>query len=317
MAKKVLANQPITKNEAMQLYEQPIEELCHHANKIRKHFCQDAFDICTIINVKSGRCSENCKFCAQSIHNNTNINNYPLLDTDKILEQAKLNDEEGILRFSLVTSGRNLSDAEIDKACCSIRKIKETTDLSICVSFGLLNQEQYAKLKAAGVSRIHNNLETSSKNFPNICTTHTFADKINAIKAAQAAGLQVCSGVLMGLGESIEDRIDTALTLRDLNINSVPINMLNPIPGTPLADSCTLTPEEMQRIVATYRFILPKAFIRLAGGRSLLKDNGRSCFLSGANATISGNMLTTTGATIASDLQLIKSLGYKVVLINE
>ncbi len=317
MTKKVIANQQITKAEALLLYKQPLDELCHQANEIRKHFCKNTFDICTIINAKSGLCSENCRFCAQSAYNKTNVSVYPLLNTHSILEQARLNDQDGMLRFALVTSGRSLTDDEIDKVCHSIRTIKETTNLLVCASFGLLNKEQYSKLKNAGVSRVHNNLETSSKNFPNICTTHTFADKVNAIKAAQEAGLEVCSGGIMGLGESVEDRIDMALTLRELGINSVPINILNPIPCTPLENNDTLTPTDIQRIVATYRFILPNAFLRLSGGRSLLKDQGRSCFLSGANAAISGNMLTTTGTTIASDLELIKSLGYRVEVINE
>ena len=167
------------------------------------------------------------------------------------------------------------------------------------------------------MTRVHNNLETSRRNFPNICTTHKFDDKIQAIRAAQAAGLAVCSGGIMGLGETAEDRIDMALTLRELGVLSIPVNMLNPIPGTPFENNERLTPEDMQRIVAVYRFILPQAFIRLAGGRGLMPDKGKSCFTSGANAAISGDMLTTAGITTKTDMALLKELGYEVKICNE
>ena len=180
----------------------------------------------------------------------------------------------------------------------------------MCVSFGLLSEEQFSRVKKAGASRVHNNLETSRRNFPNVCTTHTFEDKVHAIKAAKAAGLSVCSGGIMGLGETEEDRIDMALTLRELGIKSVPINMLNPIPGTPYEGMVPLTVDDMRRIVAVYRFILPDAFIRLAGGRGLMKDKGEGCFRSGANAAISGDMLTTAGYTIETDMEMLHKLGF-------
>src|SRR5699024_3586927 len=182
---------------------------------------------------------------------------------------------------------------------------------------GLLGEAQYRRLKPAGVTRVHNNLETSRRNFPNIYTTHTFADKLRAIRAAQSAGLFVCSGGIMGLGETIEDRIDMALTIRELEIKSVPVNMLNPIPGTPLGENEPLSAEDMCRIVAVYRFLLPDAAIRLAGGRGLLADKGRSCFMSGANAAISGDMLTTAGITTEADKQMFKELGYEARRLGE
>lgn len=317
LGNEILEGKMITKQEAIELYGQPLQELCQKANEIRKQFCSNRFDICTIINGKSGRCSENCRFCAQSAYSHTNAAEYPLLPAEEIVAQAKVNDKQGVLRYSIVTSGKRLSDQEVDKMCEAVQKIKEETDISICISFGLLKEEQYRKLKAAGVTRVHNNLETSWKNFPNICTTHTFEDKVNAIRAAQAAGLSVCSGGIMGLGETPEDRIDMALTLRELGIKSVPVNMLNPIPGTPLGQNKKLTAEDMCRIVAVYRFILPDASIRLAGGRGLLPDKGRSCFLSGANAAISGDMLTTAGITVETDMKLLKELGYEVRYCNE
>lgn len=314
---KILNGERITKEEAMKLYEQPLEMLCQTADEIRRQFCSDTFDICTIINGKSGRCSENCRFCAQSAHNHTDSPEYPLLSADEIVKQAKLNARQGVLRYSIVTSGRCLSEEEVDKMCEAVRQIRKESGIAVCISFGLLNEAQYRKLKEAGVTRVHNNLETSRRNFPNICTTHTFEDKVKAIRAAQAAGLTVCSGGIMGLGETPEDRIDMAFTLRGLGIKSVPVNMLNAIPGTPLAQNKRLTTEDMRRIVAVYRFILPDAFIRLAGGRGLMADKGAGCFLSGANAAISGDMLTTAGITVETDMKLLNELGYKVRYCNE
>lgn len=314
---QVINGKKISKEEALFLYRQPLLELCGSADKIRKYFCSDQFDICTIINAKSGSCSENCKFCAQSAHNHTCAATYPLLSKEEILAQAKINHEQGVLRYSIVTSGKRLSDAEVDLMCEVVREIKEKIGISVCVSFGLLNEQQFRKLKEAGVTRVHNNLETSRRNFQNICTTHKFDDKIQAIRAAQAAGLSVCSGGIMGLGETAEDRIDMALTLRELGVLSIPVNMLNPIPGTPFENNERLTPEDMQRIVAVYRFILPQASIRLAGGRGLMPDKGKSCFTSGANAAISGDMLTTAGITTKTDMALLKELGYEVKICNE
>lgn len=312
LCERVLSGETITREQALDLYNQPLEPLCAAADRIRRTFCQDAFDLCTIINGKSGKCSENCKFCAQSAHNHTGAAVYPLLSAEEITAEAKKNDAQGVLRYSIVTSGKRLSDDEVEAMCEAVRQIRAETGISVCVSFGLLDQKQYEKLRDAGVTRVHNNLETSRRNFPNICTTHTYDDKIAAIRAAQAAGLTVCSGGIMGLGETVEDRIDMALTLRELDIHSVPVNVLNPISGTPLEHCIPLTEDEVRRIVAVYRFLLPDASIRLAGGRGLLLDKGRACFLSGANAAISGDMLTTAGITVETDRRMLQELGYEV-----
>ncbi len=313
MKNDVLSGKLIGKEEALALIDAPLDELCYAANEIRNFFCGNSFDLCTIINGKSGRCSEDCKYCAQSVFSHSEIKEYGLLDEDKIVSAAKYNNERGVSRYSIVTSGKAVSDAELDKICESVRKIISETGMSVCVSLGLLNETQFAKLKSAGVDRIHNNLETSRNYFSKICTTHGYDDKISAIKAAKKAGFFVCSGGLMGLGESMEDRIDMALELRELGIRSVPVNMLDPIPGTALEHNKILDDDEMRRIVAIFRFILPDAFIRLAGGRRLLGDHGKKCFVSGANAAISGDMLTTSGFSIQSDIKMIKELGYEVV----
>ena len=236
------------------------------------------------------------------------------ISKEEILADAKKQAAQGVLRYSIVTAGKALSDAEIDIMCDTIRQIRQETTLSVCVSFGLLTESQFCRLKETGVSRVHNNLETSERHFPNICTTHTFADKVSAIQAAQQAGLTVCSGGIMGMGETMADRIDMALALRDLGITSVPVNVLSPIPGTPFGEYPTLSEEEVLGILALYRFLLPAASIRMAGGRGLLPDGGKSCFLSGANAAITGDMLTTAGITVQTDLQMLTELGYEVKL---
>ncbi|MDO4287143.1 MAG: biotin synthase BioB [Eubacteriales bacterium] len=300
----------ISREQALELAEAPLQELCTAANEIRKHFCGNGFDICTIINAKSGKCSENCKFCAQSAHYHTGAETYAMLDTQSIVAQAKNNDSRGVLRYSLVTSGKRLTADEVAQECESIRAVREQTGIAVCISNGLLDEASYRKLREAGATRVHNNLETSRRNFPNVCTTHTFDEKCNAIRAAKAAGLSVCSGGIVGMGETMEDRIDLVLELRELDVHSIPVNMLNPVPGTPYEHLPKLTNDDMCRIVAVFRFLIPDASIRLAGGRGLLPDKGRACFCSGANAAISGDMLTTAGITIETDMALLKELGY-------
>ncbi|MCI9059002.1 MAG: biotin synthase BioB [Lachnospiraceae bacterium] len=311
LKKKVLEGYQISKEEALALAEMPLEELTQAADEIRQKFCKNQFDLCTIINGKSGKCSENCKYCAQSSFYPTDVESYPLLGTEELLKQAEYSSKRGVPRYSIVTSGKKLSSREVEQVCESIRQIKEHVDISVCVSFGLLEEEEFRKVKEAGAVRVHNNLEASANYFPNVCTTHTQKDKIDSLQAAEKAGLSICSGGIMGLGESMEDRIDLAFTLRELGVQSVPVNMLNPIPGTPYENNPRLTEEEMCRIVAVFRFILPKAFIRLAGGRGLMQDQGRRCFQSGANAAITGDMLTTAGITIQKDMEMLEELGYQ------
>ena len=304
----------LEKEEIMPLEHAPLEELCRAADEIRRHFCKDRFDLCTIINGKCGKCSEDCKYCAQSAHYATACReSYPLLSTEKIVEQAKRSAARGVLRYSVVTRGRRLSETEIEQVCESIRAVRREAGIEVCVSFGLLGEADFVKLKEAGASRVHCNLETSRRYFPQVCTTHTYADKIETLRAAKRAGLDVCSGGIMGLGEMMEDRIDMALTARELGVTSIPVNVLNPIPGTPYENNRTLTNEEVRRIVAMFRFALPDAMIRLAGGRGLLGDKGEKCFAGGANAAISGDMLTTAGITVETDMALLEQMGYTVI----
>lgn len=314
LKQKVLNGGEITREEAISLADAPIDELCAAANEIRERFCGDIFDMCTIINGKSGRCSENCKYCAQSAHYNTLCEEYPLLSTEKLVEGALYNYERGVLRYSIVCSGKRLSVSEVDSLCESIRAIKKACPIKICISAGLLDEASFRKLKDAGVDRVHNNLESSRRFFPEVCTTHSFDDKITAINAAKSAGLEVCSGGILGLGEMFEDRIDMVLEARKLGVKSIPVNILNPIPNTPFEKNPVLSEEEAVRTVAIFRFLIPDGQIRLAGGRGLLSDMGKSLFRSGANAAISGDMLTTRGISIDNDMKMCDELGYRVEL---
>ncbi len=309
---KILKGYLLNREELLALSNAPLNELTQAADEIRKYFCSEAFDLCTIINGKSGRCSEDCKYCAQSVHYRACIEEYPLKKEEEILELARYNAQKGVHRYSIVTSGRCLTDDEVERVCDAVKRIRQETDIQVCVSLGLLSRENFKKLRDAGVTRVHNNLETSRSNFPNVCTTHTYDDKLEAIRAAMEAGLEVCSGGIMGIGETMEDRIDMALTIRELGVCSIPINFLNPIPGTPYENNERLSGEEQKRIVAIFRFAVPNGFIRLAGGRGLLEDCGESCFLSGANAAISGDMLTTSGISIENDKKMLAGLGYQL-----
>ena len=315
LKEKILNGGLIEREEALLLVPEPLEELAKAADEIRRKICGDGFDLCTIVNGKCGKCSEDCKYCAQSAHYHTSCEeSYPLLDTETLLEDAKRREAQGVLRYSIVTSGRALSDREVDQVCESIRAIRRETSIQVCVSFGLLTEAQFRKIKEAGASRVHCNLESSARYFKEVCTTHTYEEKIETLKAARRAGLSICSGGILGLGETFADRIDMVLTARSLGVKSIPMNLLNPIPGTPYGRRTPLTNEEACRCAALFRFLIPDASIRLAGGRGLVGDKGKACFQSGANAAISGDMLTTAGITVETDRALIKELGFEVKL---
>ena len=304
-------NYVTTREDAIKLLDADLDELTTAANEIREKLHGKNFDFCSIINGRSGRCSENCKYCAQSSYYHTGAPEYKLLGVEEILADAKKREAAGIPRYSIVTSGRTLTKNDVEQISETIRRIKKETKLSVCLSSGLLNREQFDQLKAAGLTRFHNNLETYRRHFPDVCTTHTYDDKIAALQNALAAGLEICSGGIMGLGETMEDRIDMCIDLRELGVKSTPINVLNAIPGTPFENLPKVTNDEFCRIVAIYRFINPKAYLRLAGGRGVLGDDGERAFKSGANATITDDMLTTSGVKSAKDFELVKKLGFE------
>jgi biotin synthase len=289
-----------------------LTELRRGADEIRKHFCGNEMDLCTIINGRSGHCSENCKYCAQSAHHHTNCEVYGFLDQDKIVQAALANEKEGADRFAIVTSGRTLAGADFEKCIAVFKRMQQECKIELCASLGFLTAEQFHRLHQAGVTSYHENIETSRRYFPSICTTHTYEEKIETIKTAKKEGFCVCSGGIIGMGETWEDRLDMAISLAELGIESIPINALMPIPGTPLEHLPTLPPADILRTIAFFRYINPAANIRLAAGRKLLKNDGEEAFLGGASATITGNMLTTSGSTIKSDIHMLRQLGFKL-----
>ena len=294
------------------LLSSALDALCRAADFLRRGLRGEKVNLCTIISGKSGRCGEDCKYCAQSAFSRTGCEEYSFLDPEVIVAAAKVNEAEGVDRFSIVTSGKALTGADFEKAVRSYERLSSECQIALCASMGFLTAEQFQRLRQAGVTRYHDNIETSRRFFPQICTTHSFDQKLEAIRNAQQAGLSVCSGGIIGMGESWEDRIDMALTLSELGILSIPINVLIPVKGTPMEQRPLLKDEEVLRTVALFRFINPEAHIRLAGGRRILKENGRRCFEAGASAAITGNMLTTGGSTIAQDRAMLIALGRDV-----
>ncbi|EHK2363718.1 MAG: biotin synthase BioB [Clostridium perfringens] len=312
MKDKSLKNIKLTREEGLRLFNSNLEELIKEANNIRKEIHGDGIDLCSIINGKSGRCGEDCAFCAQSKYHKTNISEYPLLDYEKIKKVAKENEDEGVHRFSIVTSGRGLYGEEFERVITYYSNLNKELKINLCASHGIINKEFLIKLKKAGVKRYHHNLETSRNYYDKICKTHSYEERVKTIKNAKEAGLEVCSGGIIGLGETFLDRIDLAITLRELEIKSIPINVLSAIKGTKLQHMTPLNEEEILRTIAVFRFINPEAKIRLAGGRYLLKNFGENAFKAGANATITGNLLTTCGNKIKDDKRLIENIGMRI-----
>ena len=287
----------------------PLAELQQGAHELQEHFCGKHIDFCTILNGRSGRCGENCKYCAQAACHSTGIDEYDFLPKEEIIANAKANQDAGANRFAIVTSGRALKGRDFEKALDAYREMKETLTIDLCASHGLLDEEQFQALHDAGVTSYHHNIETSRRFFPEICTSHTYEDRIHTIKIAQKAGFCVCSGGIIGMGETWEDRLDMAISLSELGIESIPINALMAIPGTGMENRPALPAEDILRTIAFFRFINPTANIRLAAGRKLLPENGATAFRTGASASITGNMLTTSGTTIVEDMAMLKKLG--------
>ena len=303
IAEKIIAGERLSPSDDLNfLLDTPLDEVQQGAQLIQKHFCGNHVDLCTIIN-------GNCKYCAQAKNHHTGVDEYPFLPAEKILAAAKANEAAGVNRFSIVTSGRALTGADFEHALAAYKLLRENLKIDLCASHGILTADQFKKLRATGVTSYHHNIETSRRFFPQICTSHTYDDRINTIKLAQAAGFNVCSGGIIGLGETWQDRIDMAFELFSLGIKSIPVNALMAVKGTPLENQPPLSADEILRTIAVFRYINPAANIRLAAGRKLLPDFGASAFQHGASASITGNMLTTSGTTIRGDLEILARLG--------
>ncbi|TAG96876.1 MAG: biotin synthase BioB [Oscillatoriales cyanobacterium] len=320
LVEQIIKGYRINRDEALALTEIDGQEnillLCSAADRVRQACCGNTVDLCSIINVKSGNCSENCGFCSQSAHHpGENVPIYGLKTSDEILAQAKAAEEAGAKRFCLVSQGKGIKhnspkSSEFDQILDTVRRIIDETNIKPCCALGEVSVEQAQELRAAGVTRYNHNLESSEQFFPNIVTTHKWSDRTATIKNLKAAGIQACSGGIIGMGESWEDRIDLALSLRELEVESVPVNLLSPRKGTPLGDVPQLNPYEALKAIAIFRLLLPEQIIRYAGGREAVMGELQHLGLkAGINAMLVGHYLTTMGQPAEQDRAMLESLG--------
>ena len=311
--KKAVEYEPLSKEEALGILRVPddyVPFLVHFAQKVkRRFFPENEIEFCSIINAKSGACSEDCSFCAQSKFYRTPINVYGLVPKEEMVEGAERGVEFGANRYCIVLSGKKATPEEVERIAEAVREIKEKVPINVCVSAGTLDEESLRKLKEAGVRRINHNLETSKNFFPKIVTTHSWEERFETIKRVKKVGLSTCSGGIFGMGESEEDRVDLALTYRSLEVDSIPLNFLMPIPGTPLENAPGVKPLEALKIIAMFRFTNPKAELRLCGGREqTLRDfHGMAALM--VNAVMVGGYLTRAGRDVRKDYQLLEDLG--------
>ena len=313
LKERIINGGRISFREALDLAESPHrEELYEAAAEITKHFGKPEFNPCSIINARAGKCSENCKWCAQSGHYHTDSDVHGIIDAEKVVTQAKYDEKKGVKRFCQVTSGRAVKGEALKKICDNYRQLKKETNMFLCGSLGLLEKEDLQQLWDAGMRRYHCNLEAAPSYFGELCTTHTIDDKIETLKAAREIGFQLCSGGIIGMGETREQRIELGEKLREVAPDSIPINILHPIKGTPLEDMPLIDEDEILLTIAIYRFLHPKAELRFAGGRKRLSREAQLKALHiGINSAVVGDLLTTVGSAIDEDRQLALDAGYK------
>lgn len=307
----MINNKEYTKEELLDLYEKPLEELIELSHEVTIENFDNKVEACSIISAKTGACSENCKYCAQSKHNHAEIECHPLLDVETVKKAALSAKENGATRFCIVTSGRVPTGSDFEKILEMIKEVASIDGIHCCASLGLLSEEQVKQIKEASVERYNHNINTSEHYHNHICTTHNFEDRVNTVKMVKKYGMEACCGVIIGMGESREDRIEMALSLRQLNPKTVPINFLNPIKGTPLEDyEDKISEEEILKTICIFRLALPKSLLRYAGGRTtrLSKYNQKLGIIAGINSLLVGNYLTTTGSKSEEDKEMLKSL---------
>ena len=313
LAKEIIVGKRLTREDDLSFFETAdLDELSAGADDIRRNLCSNHVDLCTIINGRAGGCSENCKFCAQSAHSKTGCDKHGIVDPGEVLADCKKREAAGVHAYSIVTAGRTVEGEDLDTLVKTYHLLHENCNLRLCASHGLVSPDAMRRFREAGVTMYHANIETSKRNFPNICTTHTYEDKINEIRIAKEAGMSVCSGGIIGMGESFDDRIDMAVSLSELMVESIPINALLPVAGTPFAALPPLAEDEIIRTVAMFRYVNPTAYIRMAAGRIYFKDGGERLFKSGVNATITGDMLTTVGNNTEQDIEMLTGMGFEL-----
>ncbi|MBL0386152.1 biotin synthase BioB [Tumebacillus sp. ITR2] len=315
LAKQVLQGHELTKEEALALLEAPDEDLLdilHSAYEIRKHYYGNKVKLNMIINAKSGLCPEDCGYCSQSIVADTPVEKYAMLNKDSILAGAQeaINRKAGT--YCIVASGRRPSENELDGVIEAIKEIRETTSLKICACLGFLSETHAGKLAEAGVHRYNHNLNTDKSNYDNICSTHTYDDRVDTVQKVKDSGMSPCSGVIMGMGESSQELVNVAFSVKALDVDSIPVNFLNSIDGTPLQGTQHLNPRHCLKAVAMFRFVNPTKEIRLSGGREINLRSLQAMGLYAANSIFVGDYLTTQGQEPTSDWGMIQDLGFEI-----
>lgn len=306
----------MNKEELLKLYDMDLEELISKAEKVTKEHFKNEVEVCSIISARTGKCGENCKYCSQSIHNHAEIACHPLMEVEEVRQAAIKAKENGASRFCIVTSGRSEGGDDFGKILEMIKAVASIEGIHCCASLGLLNEEQIKQIKEAGVERFNHNINTSKNFHKEICTTHDFEDRVKTVKMIEENGIETCTGVILGMGESREDRIDMALSLAELNPKTVPINVLNPIKGTPLEGyEDKITEEEVIRTICIFRLVLPNAILRYAGGRKtrLSKEMQELGLRAGINGLLAGDYLTTDGVETKEDKRMLEEMGLTTV----
>lgn len=316
LASRVLSeDHKVTRDEALAILrssDDEILDLMSATFRLRQKYFGKTVQLYFLMNAKSGLCPEDCTYCSQSKISDAEIPKYNILSRDKLLDGARLAAEQGAKTYCIVISARAPSEREISAVETIVPEIKQQYDLDICACLGLLDDDQAQRLRAAGVNRVNHNLNTSESHYSEICTTHTYQDRVETLQAVSRAGMEMCSGGIIGMGEADEDVVDMAISLRDLGVHSVPLNFLNPIDGTPLAGTDDLTPLYCLKALAMYRFVNPETELRIAGGREIHLGNLQSLALYAANSVFVGDYLTTQGQAPEEDYRMVEELGFEV-----
>lgn len=315
LAAKTLEGRPVTRDEALAMLAAPDAEVLYllaAAHRLRRAHWGDEVHLHVLMNAQSGLCPEDCGYCSQSIVSTADIETYPRRQADDILDGARKAEAAGASTYCIVMSGRGPNDRAVDAMCDAVRRVKAETGLKVCGCFGLLDEDQARRLKDAGVDRYNHNLNTSRRHTPQIVQTHTYDDRVVTLGHVKAAGISPCSGLIAGMGEADEDLVDAALALRDLDVDSIPVNFLHSIPGTPLGGMRELTPNHCLKVLCMVRFVNPAKELRVAGGRELNLRSLQPLALYVANSIFLGDYLTTGGQAAESDLAMIDDLGLRV-----